>query len=82
MADRKHGVVDLADCIEEKNSQASNGYIDEKKIGIIFGNYGGYLVLGALAFKPYSFDVGLDIFDISNWKDTFINLYAKNEETA
>ena len=40
------------------------------RIGIIGGSYGGYMVLAALAFQPDEFDVGVDIFGVSNWLRT------------
>ena len=49
---------------------ASLGYVDESKIGIMGGSYGGYMVLAALAFKREEFAVGVDIFVVSNWVRT------------
>lgn len=68
--DGKHGREPLWDCIEAKKYLASLGYVDESKIGIIGGSYGGYMVLAALAFKPEEFAVGVDIFGVSNWVRT------------
>jgi dipeptidyl aminopeptidase/acylaminoacyl peptidase len=68
--DQKHGREPLWDCIEAKKYLASTGYVDENKIGIIGGSYGGYMVLAALAFKPEEFAVGVDIFGVSNWLRT------------
>lgn len=68
--DGKHGREPLWDCIEAKKYLASLGYVDEKKIGIAGGSYGGYMVLAALAFKPAEFAVGVDIFGVSNWVRT------------
>lgn len=68
--DQKHGREPLWDCIEAKKYLASLGYVDENKIGIIGGSYGGYMVLAALAFKPDEFAVGVDIFGVSNWLRT------------
>ena len=50
--DGKHGREPLWDCVEAKKYLASLGYVDETKIGIAGGSYGGYMVLAALAFKP------------------------------
>ncbi|GEN46132.1 S9 family peptidase [Alkalibacillus haloalkaliphilus] len=69
-ADKKHGEVDLQDCIEGKNYLASLEYIDENRIGIIGGSYGGYMVLAAMAFQPEEFELGVDIFGVSNWERT------------
>jgi dipeptidyl aminopeptidase/acylaminoacyl peptidase len=68
--DQKHGREPLWDCIEAKKYLASLGYVDEKKIAIMGGSYGGYMVLAALAFKPEEFNAGVDIFGVSNWVRT------------
>lgn len=68
--DGKHGREPLWDCVEAKKYLATLGYVDQKKIGIIGGSYGGYMVLAALAFKPEEFAVGVDIFGVSNWVRT------------
>ncbi|HET7578234.1 MAG TPA: alpha/beta fold hydrolase [Bacillales bacterium] len=72
-ADLKHGEVDLADCVEAKAFLTSTGHVDETRIGIIGGSYGGYMVLAALAFQPDAFKVGVDIFGVSNWERTLKN---------
>jgi dipeptidyl aminopeptidase/acylaminoacyl peptidase len=68
--DQKHGKEPLWDCIAGKDYLASLPYVDKDRIGIIGGSYGGYMVLAALAFKPESFSVGVDIFGVSNWLRT------------
>ena len=68
--DGKHGREPLWDCVEAKKYLATLGYVDEKKVGIIGGSYGGYMVLAALAFKPQEFAAGVDIFGVSNWVRT------------
>ena len=68
--DGKHGREPLWDCVEAKKYLTSLGYVDEKKIGIMGGSYGGYMVLAALAFKPQEFAVGVDLFGVSNWVRT------------
>lgn len=70
MDDKKHGDVDLDDCVEAKKFLTATGYVDENKIGIIGGSYGGYMVLAALTFRPDAFAVGVDLFGISNWVRT------------
>jgi len=65
--DMKHGEDDLADCVAAKDFLKSLGYVDENKIGIIGGSYGGYMVLAALTLRPTEFAVGVDLFGISNW---------------
>lgn len=68
--DRKHGDADLKDCIESKKLLASLGYVDENKIGIYGGSYGGYMVMAALAFAPEEFKVGVNLFGVTNWLRT------------
>ncbi|NEQ52739.1 MAG: S9 family peptidase [Leptolyngbya sp. SIO3F4] len=68
--DRKHGDVDLKDVVASKQMLIETGLIDPERIGIIGGSYGGYMVLAALAFQPEVFDVGIDIFGVSNWVRT------------
>ena len=68
--DLKHGEDDLMDCVIAKDFLNSTGYVDSNKIGIIGGSYGGYMVLAALTFQPNEFDVGVDLFGISNWVRT------------
>lgn len=68
--DKKHGKEPLWDCVEGKKYLASLPYIDSKRIGILGGSYGGYMVLAALAYKPEEFAVGVDIFGVANWLRT------------
>jgi dipeptidyl aminopeptidase/acylaminoacyl peptidase len=67
MDDRKHGEADLGDVVASKEMLIETGWVDPARIGIIGGSYGGYMVLAALAFQPDVFDVGVDIFGVSNW---------------
>jgi dipeptidyl aminopeptidase/acylaminoacyl peptidase len=67
MDDKKHGEVDLDDCVEAKKFLIETGYVNEDKIGIIGGSYGGYMTLAALTFRPEAFAAGVDLFGISNW---------------
>ncbi|BAX81992.1 alpha/beta hydrolase family protein [Labilibaculum antarcticum] len=70
MDDKKHGDEDLKDCIWGKEFLASTGVVDETKIGIIGGSYGGYMTMAALAFTPEEFEVGVNIFGVTNWLRT------------
>ncbi|MEQ8712664.1 MAG: alpha/beta fold hydrolase, partial [Cyclobacteriaceae bacterium] len=70
MDDQNHGDADLKDCIAGKDFFASTGIIDMDKVGIIGGSYGGYMVMAALAFAPEEFDVGVNIFGVTNWLRT------------
>ena len=70
MDDRKHGDVDLKDCIYGKDFFKETGVIDTEKIGIIGGSYGGYMTMAALAFTPEEFAVGVNLFGVTNWLRT------------
>lgn len=65
--ERKHGCEPLRDCVEAKGFLASLDFIDESRIGIIGSSYGGYMVLAALVFAPEAFQLGVDLFGVSNW---------------
>jgi dipeptidyl aminopeptidase/acylaminoacyl peptidase len=70
MDDRQHGEADLADVVASKQMLIETGYVDPERVGIIGGSYGGYMVAAALAFDPEVFDVGVDIFGVTNWLRT------------
>jgi len=70
MDDLKHGDADLDDCVAAKRMLVETGYVDPERIGIIGGSYGGYMVCAALAFRPQAFDVGVNIFGVTNWVRT------------
>jgi dipeptidyl aminopeptidase/acylaminoacyl peptidase len=70
MDDRRHGEADLGDVVASKRMLIETGYVDPDRVGIIGGSYGGFMVLAALAFQPDVFDVGVNIFGVSNWLRT------------
>lgn len=70
MDDRKHGEADLGDVVASKQMLIETGWVDPERVGIIGGSYGGYMVAAALAFQPDVFDVGVDIFGVTNWLRT------------
>ncbi len=72
--DRKHGQDDLDDVVESRKMLAELDWVDGKRIGVMGGSYGGYLTLAALTFRPEVFDVGVDLFGISNWHRTVTNI--------
>ena len=67
MDDLNHGDKDLKDCVEGKNWLAGQTEIDADKIGIIGGSYGGYMTMAALTYAPEEFDVGVNLFGVTNW---------------
>jgi len=71
--DRKHGEADLGDVVACRQMLIDTGYVDDNKIGIIGGSYGGYMVLAALTLQPDAFKAGVDLFGISNWVRTLSN---------
>jgi len=64
---RDHSNGDLKDCVWGKKWLQEQDYIDTARIGIEGGSYGGCMVLGALAFHPEEFKVGVDLFGVANW---------------
>ncbi len=70
MDDKNHGEKDLQDCVEGKNWLADQPEIDGEKIGIIGGSYGGYMTMAALTYTPEEFDVGVNLFGVTNWMRT------------
>jgi dipeptidyl aminopeptidase/acylaminoacyl peptidase len=76
MDDLNHGDEDLKDCIAGKDYLASTGVVDMEKVGIIGGSYGGYMVMAALTFEPEAFDVGVNIFGVTNWIRTIRSIPA------
>ncbi|MFT6808464.1 MAG: dipeptidyl aminopeptidase/acylaminoacyl peptidase [Saprospiraceae bacterium] len=67
MDDKNHGEKDLQDCVEGKNWLALQDAINGDKIGIIGGSYGGYMTMAALTYTPEEFDVGVNLFGVTNW---------------
>ncbi|WP_457618454.1 alpha/beta fold hydrolase [Lutibacter sp.] len=70
MDDLNHGDKDLKDCIEGKNWLAKQEIIDSESIGIMGGSYGGYMTMAALTFAPDEFDVGVNLYGVTNWLRT------------
>lgn len=81
---KDHSNGDLNDCIWGKKWLAKQDYIDSTAIGIEGGSYGGCMVLGALAFHPDEFKVGVDLFGVANWIRTLRNIppYWESEKKA
>ena len=70
MDNKDHSNGDLRDCIYGKKWLQQQEYIDSSAIGIYGGSYGGCMVLGALAFHPDEFKVGVNLFGVANWLRT------------
>ena len=74
MDDQNHGEKDLQDCIEGKRWLAQQPYIDGEKIGIIGGSYGGFMTMRAMTHTPEEFEVGVNLFGVTNWLRTLKNI--------
>ena len=70
MDDQNHGDKDLKDCIAGKDWLAKQDVIDGDKIGILGGSYGGFMTMAALTYAPEEFDVGVNLFGVTNWLRT------------
>ena len=68
--DKRHGEEDLQDIVYGRRYLESLDWVDNDRIGVIGGSYGGYMVAAALAFEPEVFDVGINIFGVTNWVRT------------
>lgn len=67
MDDQNHGDKDLKDCVAGKDWLAAQEVIDPDKIGIMGGSYGGYMTMAALTYAPEEFEVGVNIYGVTNW---------------
>ena len=76
MDDKRHGDVDLKDVVASKAYLQSLPWVFKDKIAIMGGSYGGYMVAAALAFQPDVFDVGVNIFGVTNWTRTLNSIPA------
>ena len=68
--DKAHGEGDLMDVVSAGNWLRSLDWVDEEQVGVIGGSYGGFMVAAALAFHPEEFEVGINIFGVTNWVRT------------
>lgn len=67
--DKKHGDHDLKDVVYNKYYLQTLNWVDKDRIGVIGGSYGGYLTMAAMAFTD-EFEVGINIFGVTNWVRT------------
>ncbi len=72
--DRNHGENDLRDIVEGKGYLQSLDWVDDNRIGVMGGSYGGYMTVAALTYHPEVFDVGIDIFGVTNWERTLTSI--------
>lgn len=67
--DKNHGENDLQDIVYGKKHLQSLDWVASDKVGIIGGSYGGYMTMAAMAFTD-EFEVGINIFGVTNWLRT------------
>lgn len=70
MDDKRHGQEDLRDIVEAGHFLRSLDWVDNGKVGVMGGSYGGYMTAAALTFHPDEFEVGVNIFGVTNWVRT------------
>lgn len=78
------GGGDLDDEVYAAKFLAATGLVDEKKIGITGGSYGGYMTLMAVGKKPDLWGAAVEQYGIINWftmlehEDPFLQEYEKS----
>lgn len=70
MDDRRHGEEDLQDIVAAGDWLRQQDWVRDDQVGVIGGSYGGYMTAAALTFHPEAFDVGINIFGVTNWVRT------------
>jgi dipeptidyl aminopeptidase/acylaminoacyl peptidase len=73
--DRRHGDADLRDVVAARHWLAGQDWISDR-VAVMGGSYGGYMTAAALAFHPEVFDVGINIFGVTNWTRTLQSIPA------
>lgn len=74
MDDRDHGGGDLMDVLYARKFLETIELVDSDRVGVMGGSYGGFITLSALAFYPDVFDVGVNLFGVTNWERTLKNI--------
>jgi len=78
------GGGDLQDEVYAAKFLTATGYVDDKKIGITGGSYGGYMTLMAIGKTPDVWAAGVEEYGIINWltmlehEDPFLQQYEKS----
>ena len=73
--DKRHGDADLRDVVAARDWLAGQDWISDR-VAVMGGSYGGYMTAAALAFHPETFDVGINIFGVTNWTRTLESIPA------
>lgn len=70
MDDRRHGEEDLRDIVAAGDWLREQDWVRADAVGVMGGSYGGFITAAALTFHPEAFDVGINIFGVTNWVRT------------
>ncbi|MBI4428753.1 MAG: S9 family peptidase [Ignavibacteriales bacterium] len=70
---RANGIKDIKSCVEYV---VQSGVADTKRIGIMGGSYGGYMVMAGLTEYPDLFAAGANLFGVVNFETFFANTEA------
>ena len=74
MDDRRHGEEDLRDIVAAGDWLREQDWVNADQVGVIGGSYGGYMTAAALTFHPEAFEVGINIFGVTNWERTLASI--------
>ena len=74
MDDRRHGEEDLMDIVSAGEWLRQQDWVNADEVGVIGGSYGGYMTAAALTFHPDAFEVGINIFGVTNWERTLASI--------
>ncbi|RKR03975.1 S9 family peptidase [Maricaulis maris] len=74
MDDRRHGEEDLRDIVAAGDWLRSQDWVSADEVGVIGGSYGGFMTAAALTFHPEAFEVGINIFGVTNWERTLASI--------
>lgn len=74
MDDRRHGEEDLRDIVAAGDWLRQQDWVDADEVGVIGGSYGGFMTAAALTFHPDAFEVGINIFGVTNWERTLASI--------
>lgn len=64
---RKNGVKDIESCVARV---VGAGLADGKRVGVMGGSYGGYMVMAGLTEYPRTFAAGADLFGLATTRST------------
>ncbi|MAK65193.1 MAG: S9 family peptidase, partial [Maricaulis sp.] len=74
MDDRRHGEEDLMDIVSAGEWLRQQDWVNADQVGVIGGSYGGFMTAAALTFHPDAFEVGINIFGVTNWERTLASI--------